>query len=1270
MALYWQKYFDLFGSLFSRDLSKEAPDPANMSGAGIGRSDSAGSSEYLEGGSTFNHTVALHSLNDFLEVGEHTDRRARYLEYDRLENIPEIHSALETYCITKDSIINTPNGDFTIEELLNKYPSGENFLIYCYDKENEKSTVGNAHHVRRTKKDIVYEIKFDNKSIKCTGDHKFLTIDGTWKEAKDLKFNDKLKPYSEDTEYSNHEVVSVSELGEEDVYDLTTDIYHNFACNGVIIHNSDEITTPDINGRIFEVICKSQIVKEELEWLFFDLLNVQTEKLWSWARALVKNGDLFLEIIIDPDHPDYGIQRIMDLPAETMYRIETVRGRTLEFQQSYMGPNYQIVLNDLNNKPQSMATDNMAGYSQVTTTGTMSGYMDHMGARCIRFKDEQIVHVRIGLKRRGFYPYGVSILYAGRRVAHLLKLMEDAMVIYRLTRAPEKRIFYIDVGNVQPHKGEQILQRIKDKIKKKQIFNRRTGSIDERYNPWTQDEDFFIATRPEASTRIETLPGACLALNTRIPLLDGRTLELSEIIKEHENGKQNWVYSCNPETGEIVPGIISWAGVTRKNTEVLKITLDNGESVICTPDHKFPIIGKGKIQAKDLEIGESLIPFNTRRIPLLKKYKDEYTQVYDNKRKEWEFVHRLVANYFKNTELEQIFVFDEQNSDKVKSTVHHKNFDRLNNNPDNLCWMNSKDHWEYHSSLGCCRWRIDNEERLKSFKNKHSESLKKYINSLSPEDRKKRSKISAQNVRKGNSTTVRLLASDEKFRKSFIEKQIEGFKKSKELNPDKWKKRGLKQSELNKVRYSDPEYKENVFKKQRLQFDEWMMDKAVSVLRTENGRADFTLKSLNSDVEFIERFVSLNSHIKRDNFDRDKGFTLNHFNKMCKLFNYDGVRDLKRKLNLYSDAYKAKVKFEKHFMNYIISSIKFNNCDTDQTISDINNNSEFMNRFLYINKNINKSEFDKNDLTSIVQQYGYKDEKHLFEESELYNHKVVSIEYLNDKIDTGTITVDGNEIYHNLHTFALDCGCLTYNSNLNEIDDTKYFREKLMVALKLPKNYLFQEDVAVNRTSFATQDMRFARTIYRIQGLLAEGLMMIAKRHLVLCGFPEEDIRDIQIKFTQPSDWLELSRSEILNNRYNLASSIKGAQLYDDYTILTKILKHSDEDAKSIIDRLEQQILRQQEIQAQAQLYSQLSMPSGPEGSELGSSEMSPEEQGILPSSEEGPSGQQVTPALPELSGIAGVGVQTTAISKEKKPERYTDFEDLESDSEEKDLNY
>lgn len=259
---------------------------------------------------------------------------------------------------------------------------------------------------------------------------------------------------------------------------------------------SDDASQQDEAGHTFKIVTRSRDVLEELQFFFFSLLEID-DTMWGRFRNLVKYGDHIMECVIDPARPELGIQKIRDLPCETMWRIETIRGRLLEYQQSTWGPDYKVL------SDQSPTGFNTPGVWQFQ----IQGMQEMQRGPVIRFTPDQISHIRIGHERKGFYPYGVSILENAKSPAHSLKLMEDAMLIYRLTRAPERRIFYIDVGSTPPNRVEGFVERIKDKFKKRKIYNVTAGGVDERFNPLTQDEDFFMPIRPNTNSRVETLPG-------------------------------------------------------------------------------------------------------------------------------------------------------------------------------------------------------------------------------------------------------------------------------------------------------------------------------------------------------------------------------------------------------------------------------------------------------------------------------------------------------------------------------------------------------------------------------------------------------------------------------------------------------------------------------------------------------------------------------------------------------------------------------------------
>jgi len=283
-------------------------------------------------------------------------------------------------------------------------------------------------------------------------------------------------------------VIGVEEGPEQDVYDISVEGHKCFATDSVILHNCQK----DEDGNIFKVLTANDEIREEVEFLLLHrkMLNMNRQG-WTWFKNLCIAGDWFVEMVINPDNPKEGIYRAMPLPPETMYRIETVKGKMIEYQQSKEGPDYQAIVRGP-----------VTGQNEMELNQTTA----------IRFAPSQIVHFRIGDDRKTFYPYGQSLIEPARGPAHSLRLMEDAMVVYRLTRAPERRVFYIDVGQLPPFKAEAFIDRLKDQFRKRKVTSGRgtpgANSVEERWQPPAQDEDYWLPIRPNSNTRIDTLPGA------------------------------------------------------------------------------------------------------------------------------------------------------------------------------------------------------------------------------------------------------------------------------------------------------------------------------------------------------------------------------------------------------------------------------------------------------------------------------------------------------------------------------------------------------------------------------------------------------------------------------------------------------------------------------------------------------------------------------------------------------------------------------------------
>jgi len=233
----------------------------------------------------------------------------------------------------------------------------------------------------------------------------------------------------------------------------------------------EESTTQNGEGRILNIFSESKRVKRILQDLFFNRLDIHTN-LPMWTRNTCKYGDDFLYLNVDSED---GITNVKQLP-----NIEIIRKENDGF-----GENSSMESEDKFNPVKFI-----------------------WGDRDIEFNAWQIAHFRLlGDDRR--LPYGTSMLEKARRIWKQLLLSEDAMLIYRVTRAPERRIFKIFVGNIDEADVPSYIQKIANNFKKSPVIDQKTGQIDTRYNQMAQDQDYFIPVRdPNAPSPIDTLPGA------------------------------------------------------------------------------------------------------------------------------------------------------------------------------------------------------------------------------------------------------------------------------------------------------------------------------------------------------------------------------------------------------------------------------------------------------------------------------------------------------------------------------------------------------------------------------------------------------------------------------------------------------------------------------------------------------------------------------------------------------------------------------------------
>ena len=224
---------------------------------------------------------------------------------------------------------------------------------------------------------------------------------------------------------------------------------------------ADEITTFNGYEELLKINCNNQEIKEILHTLFYKVLNIEFN-LFGWTRTMCKYGDFFIYLDIDEG---FGIKSVIGLPPQEIERLEG---------EDPTNPNY---------------------IQYQWNSGGMT------------FENWQISHFRI-LGNDKHVPYGTSVLDAGRRIWRQLTLVEDAMMAYRIVRAPDRRAFYVDVGGIPPEQVEQFMQKVMTQMKRHQVVDPTTGKVDLRYNPASIEEDYYIPVRGgQSATKIETVGG-------------------------------------------------------------------------------------------------------------------------------------------------------------------------------------------------------------------------------------------------------------------------------------------------------------------------------------------------------------------------------------------------------------------------------------------------------------------------------------------------------------------------------------------------------------------------------------------------------------------------------------------------------------------------------------------------------------------------------------------------------------------------------------------
>ena len=821
---------------------------------------------------------------------------------------------------------------------------------------------------------------------------------------------------------------------------------------------SEESALADSLGSIVTVQSKSERVKSILEDLFVNRLNLQLTAQMV-IRAMCKYGNQFM--LLDIDHKN-GVKGWKQLPVFNVERIEN------GIQNPY-GAGASIAVNGVNIDNADLSTQFI--------------WLDDNNSQ-IPFRDWQIAHFRL-ITNSLYLPYGVSYLNAARRHWRMLSLMEDMMLIYRLERSVERRVYKIFVGAIDDADVGAYVEQIANEFKRTPIIDPMTGQLDLRKNILPVHKD------------------------TPIPLLDGRTITIEELSKEFNEGKENYVYSIQDKTLKIVPGKVVWCEKNYTAEKLIRITLDDGSHFDLAAEHELIMRDGTKKRADEVSVGESVMPFYRKVDKDSKKLFDRYEKVFNPNSGKYEFTHRIIAETV-------------EKENELYNTVHHKDFNKYNNSPCNLMWMDYNEHHKMHGDLARNNWK----DPIK--RKRHIENLSKAC----------RGRIITEEVKEKISKTIKSKydSGEFDFVRDISKKHMIEYNKS-EKAIERRREQGIKLG----YREEFKAYNESELHKQHNE----IRKVATSKSWEGNGRTN--------------RIQKMNIH-----FDD---------------FIWDSLRD-----NILG----KKIVNRKTMLEYINGNL------IDHLI-EINDNKRLENNH-FISREVLENRIRERGFCTITE----------YIKSMVKNHKIAKIETIEGD-DVYCMTVVGQNGEEDRHNFAIrslksdgslnDSGCFVSNcadqdlfipvrdenaatpidtlsagQNMTALDDIKFVQNKVLTALRIPKSFLNFEETAGDGKNLALMDIRFTRTVNRIQQAFLMELTKVASIHLFLLGFDDE-LNNFTLSMKNPSTQaeqleIETTQKKIDAVRDAVSDPGNGLPVMSTTRALRQIMKWSDKDIKENFEEI------------------------------------------------------------------------------------------------------
>ncbi len=720
-----------------------------------------------------------------------------------------------------------------------------------------------------------------------------------------------------------------------------------------------------------------------------------------------------------------------------------------------------------------------------------------------------------------YYPYGESIYDSAQYTAKVLIALETALAIQRLSRSTEKRKITVDIG--LPRDAKKEIESLKEVFRKRKINLDSFGTID-------------------------TI--ACLDLDTEIMLTNGKSMPIGDIVKYFNEGKEFEILAYDKESGTIVPDKVVSAKITGRNVKTIKVILDNNEFVICTPEHLFMMRDGSYKEAKDLILGDSLMPLYTRSSNSTTSKGFTYEEMYQPGLNTWKLTHQVFGKYLGLYE--------------NKDVVHHINKNPRDNSSCNLLGCTHTEHAEIHSN---------DKENGYNGGNIGRTQIRKKINCV----------ICEKEFEK-NYWEEKLTCSNECFliyKKNYSVKSWETRKDQNEyvLHSEKCficgKEFKITRSLYNKM--IDDGLRLVCESKKCKEINKAVRKESCPIFYVEcvNCKRNFISEDKNRKACNV---FCWNKHIK------ENGFKQNRVSGKCQNC---GKNDIVYSKGFYKTCDNKNCKKITKSLNTtlckngnctLIDFTKCSICGKDTVISKKKSGYTFgtcgirscshkaMHRGIYRNKDLQ------------VLREGVKIEKKIFS-----NHKVESIEYLNEGRDVADIQTSK---YHN---FGLKASIFVHNSQIStfediyiptkdgkaffdvdtftggnvdirsKVDELKFLRDQLVASLSIPPAFLGIEENAIVKATLSEENILFARTIIADQKFISEQINDLIEKIYQIID-PEEYLtawENIKITLPPPKSLQFEREAKYTNDLVTLVESLERIGIPKSYSV-KKYLQNID----------------------------------------------------------------------------------------------------------------